>query len=214
MISMNKMKLLISRYLIVAAGIISLFSCHTNSAEMKGQELTNKVEQKEEDVVFGDDAAPKTIFLYASYQCDYCRYFFSRTYPELKMNFLDNGKLKLVVKWVDFDENPQMMYALQAASCIGRFGVYEKYHQLLLVNPAVVFTEDFTQLIDDIMQDNSEIAECILNNNNYEYIRSNVKEFRENKLTGTPTYLLNNHAYSGFISYSNFKKIIEKEFNL
>ncbi len=119
-----------------------------------------------------------------------------------------------MVKWVDFSENPQILYALQAASCIGRFGVYEKYHQLLLVNPSVVFTEDFAQLIDDIMQDNSEIAECILNNNNYEYIRSNIKEFHENKLTGTPTFILNNHAYSGFISYENFKKILKKEFNL
>ena len=191
-----------------------MLSCKTKPAEMKGQVLTNKVEQKEEDVVFGDFDAPQTIFLYASYDCDYCRYFFSRTYPELKTNFLDNGKLKLVVKWVDFDENQQMMYALQAASCIGRFGVYEKYHQLLLVNPDVVFTDDFSQLIDDIMQDNSEIAECILNNNDYKYIRSNMKEFRENKLTGTPTFVLNNHAYSGFISYENFKKLIEKEFNL
>ncbi len=211
---MNKMKPLILIYSILIAGIFFLVSCQSNSAKMKGQLLTHKVEQKEEDVVFGDFVASQTIFLYASYDCDYCRYFFSRTYPDLKTNFLDNGKLKLVVKWVDFDENQQMMFALQAASCIGRFGVYEKYHQLLLVNPAVVFTEDFTQLIDDIMEDNSEIAECILNNTDYEYIRSNVNEFRENKLTGTPTFVMNNHAYSGFISYENFKKLIDKEFNL
>ena len=208
------MKLLILKYLVLVFGIIFLVSCKSNPAEPNGQELTNKVELKEEDVIFGDFSAPKTIFLYASYQCDYCRYFFSRTYPELKENFLDNGKLNLVVKWVDFDENQQMMYALQAASCIGRFGVYEKYHQLLLVNPDVVFTADFLQLIDDIMQDNSQIAACILNNTDYKYIRENVKEFRENKLTGTPTFVLNNHAYSGFISYDNFRKLIDKEFNL
>ena len=194
--------------------IFFLVSCKSNPAEIKGQVLTHRVDQKEEDVVFGDYAAPKTIFLYASYDCDYCRYFFSRTYPDLKTNFLDNGKLKLVVKWVDFDDNQQMMYALQAASCISRFGVYEKYHQLLLVNPTVVFTSDFTQLINDIMQDNSEIAECILNNTDYEFIRSNVAEFRDNKLTGTPTFVMNNHAYSGFFSYDNFKKLINKEFDL
>ncbi len=198
---------------VIIIGVLFVFSCKT-SPEKKTQVLANKVEQKAEDVVFGDDAASKTVFLYASYNCDYCRYFFSRTYPELKTNFLNKEKFKLVVKWVDFSENPQILYALQAASCIGRFGVYEKYHQLLLVNPSVVFTEDFAQLIDDIMQDNSEIAECILNNNNYEYIRSNIKEFHENKLTGTPTFILNNHAYSGFISYENFKKILKKEFNL
>ena len=43
------------------------------------------------------------------------------TYPELKKNYLDTGKLKLVVKWLDFGERPQMLNALQAASCISRY---------------------------------------------------------------------------------------------
>lgn len=187
----------------------SLVSCQSGSSV---KTLKNEVVQKTGDVVLGDYEAPQTIFLYASYHCDYCRYFFSRTYPELKTNYLDKGKLKLVIKWVDFSDNPQVLYALQAASCIGRFGVYEKFHQLLLLNPDVVFTEDFAQLVDDIMEDNLEIAECILQNNDYEYLRSNVIEFNKNELTGTPTFVINNHVYSGFTSYENFEKIIVKEF--
>lgn len=198
----------------IILGMLLLSTCRTKTREKPFETLIHEVEQQDEDVVFGYDASPETVFMYASYHCDFCRYFFSRTYPDLKTNFLDNGKLKLVVKWVDFQDNQQVLYALQAASCIGRFGVYEKYHQLLLVNPEVVFTEDFAQLIDDIMEDNSEIAQCILQNNDYEYLRTNVKEFRENNLSGTPTFVLNNHAYSGFISYDNFVKLIKKEFNI
>ena len=193
---------------------LSLVSCQSKSPGNSYKTIQHKVQQNTGDVVFGDDGASKTVFMYASYHCDFCRYFFSRTFPELKKNFLDNGKLKLVVKWVDFNDNPQVWYALQAASCIGRFGVYEKYHQLLLVNPDVVFTEDFARLIDDIMEDNSEIAECILQNNEYAYLRENVKEFRENNLTGTPTFVLNNHAYNGFISYENFKKLVDRELDI
>lgn len=192
----------------------SLDSCKSNSSDKSFITIHNEIIQKTSDVIFGDDGAPQTIFLYASYNCDYCRYFFSRTYPELKTNFLDTGKLKLVVKWLDFDENPQIMKSLQAASCIGQFGVYEKFHQLLLVNPSVVFTEDFALLIDDIMQDNLEIEECILQNNDYAYLRLNVSEFRKNEFAGTPTFVMNNHAYSGFISYINFEKLVAKEFNL
>jgi protein-disulfide isomerase len=192
----------------------SLDSCKSNSAGESVITIKNEITQKPEDVIFGNDDAAHTVFLYASYNCDYCRYFFSKTYPELKTNFLDTGKLKLVVKWLNFDENIQVMQALQAASCIGQFGVYEKFHQLLLVNPTVVFTEDFAELIDGIMQDNSEIEECILQNNEYAYLRSNVSEFRENKFKGTPTFVMNKHAYRGFISYINFKKLLAKEFNL
>ncbi len=194
--------------------MVGLFSCRSKSPDKKRKTLEYKVLQNTGDVILGDDAAPDTIFLYASYHCKFCRYFFSRTYPGLKENFLDNGKIKLVVKWLDFNDNPQVLYALQAAGCISRFGVYEKFHQLLLVNPDVVFTNDFAKLVDDIMDDNPEIAQCILQNADYAYLRKNVKEFRKNGLTGTPTFVINNSAYSGFISYDNFEKLIKQEFNM
>lgn len=194
--------------------LAGLVSCKSGTSEKKAQDVKKEVVRKPEDVVFGNPQAPYSVFMYASYLCDFCRYFFSRTFPELEKNYLEKGALNLVVKWVDFNENPQMLYALQAASCIARFGVYEKYHRLLMVNPDVVFTGEFMQLIDDIMEDNQEIAQCVLQNGDYAYLRSNVKEFRENNFSGTPTFVLNNHAYSGFISYDNFKKLIKKEFNL
>lgn len=198
---------------LVIASVAGLNSCRTKSSVKSFDSVKHEVLQKTGDVVLSDNSAAHTVFMYASYNCDFCRYFFSQTYPDLKANYLDNGKIKLVVKWVDFNDNPEVLYSLQAASCISRFGVYEKFHQLLLVNPDVVFTEDFAQLIDDIMEDNAEIAECILQNNEYKYLRGNVKEFRDNNLSGTPTFVLNNHAYSGFISYDNFVKLLRKEFD-
>ena len=199
---------------LVVTVLVGLNSCRPKTSRNTGETLEHEVLQKTGDVILSDDSAPHTVFMYASYNCDFCRYFFFQTYPELKENYLDNGKLKLVVKWVDFTENPRVLYSLQAASCISRFGVYEKFHQLLLVNPDVVFTEDFAQLIDDIMEDNAEIAECILHNNEYAYLRGNVREFRDNNLTGTPTFVLNNRTYSGFISYENFVKLLKKEFDI
>jgi len=194
--------------------LLILAACHSGKTEQQSITLKNPVQEQEGDVVFGAETAPFTVFMYASYHCTYCRYFFSKTFPELKTNFLDKGKVKLVIKWVDFQDNPQVLKALQAASCISRFGEYEKYHELLLVNPDVVFTEDFDLLLDDIMQRNESIAECILNDPEYTYLRSNVKEFRENNLSGTPTFILNKQAYSGFISYENFVKLLNKEFKI
>lgn len=189
-------------------------SCQPGTSEQKKTALAKEISVNAEDVLFGNPTAPATVFMFASYNCNYCRYFFSRTFPELKKNYLDKGKVKLVVKWVDFQDNPQILRSLQVASCISRFGVYEKYHELLLVNPEVVFTNEFVELVDDIMEKNEEIAECVLNDPEYTYLRQNVKEFRENNLNGTPTFILNNHVYSGFISYDNFVTLLNKELNL
>ncbi|GET22833.1 protein-disulfide isomerase [Prolixibacter denitrificans] len=207
---MNK---IVKRYLVLGLSLLLVAACH-NSKAPKPVTLKNTVTEKPEDVVFGNKDARATVFMYASYQCTYCRYFFARTYPELKKNYLDTGKLKLVVKWLDFGERPKMLNALQAASCISRYGIYDKFHELMIVNPAVVFTPKFDDLLDTIMEHNPVIAECILDNDNYAYLRGNVSEFRANKLTGTPTFVMNNRAYKGYYSYENFKKILEKEFQL
>ncbi len=193
--------------------ILATSGCQQKSSEKQGILLENNILEKDEDVLFGSPAAEATVFMYASYDCTYCRLFFSQTLPELEKKYLDPGKLKLLIKFLDFDENTEVLTALQAASCISRFGVFEKFHPLLVVNPEVVFTADFDLLLDDIMEDNSEIAECILQNNNFEYLRSNLKEFRANDLKGTPTFVFNNKAYRGFLSFEEFEQVLKNEFN-
>ncbi|WP_163715714.1 thioredoxin domain-containing protein [Mangrovibacterium lignilyticum] len=170
------------------------------------------VTDREEDVVFGDVKAPQEIIMYSSYDCKFCRKFFATTYPELREKYLDTGKVKLVVKWLDFGERPEMLNALQAASCISRFGVYEKFHELLNFNPAVVYTPEFEELLGDIMQRNQFIAECIVNNNNYEYLKSNLREFSENEIPGTPAFILNTNIYTGYRSFDRLESIMINEF--
>ena len=176
--------------------------------------MDKKITQHKNDIVFGINTAPHTIFLYASYNCRYCRFLFSRTFPELEKQYVNNGKIKVVIKFVELSENPHSLYALKAASCIYKFGHYKPLHKLLLTNPSVVATNEFDELINDIMAENDKIAECILSNNDYLYLKHNISEFRGNKLSGTPCMIINNHVYSGFMSYENLNKVIKKEFNL
>ncbi len=199
------------QYLVLLEVAVGLFACNPKS-KPAGFTTVEPVVQQDDDVVFGSYDAENTIFLYASYHCNYCRYFFSRTFPELKEKYLDNGSVKLVVKWMDLSDNPQILNALQAAVCISKYGVYDKFHELLLVNPDVVFEAEFQDLLDDIMQHNEAIAECMLHNNDYSYLRSNVTAFRDRGLKGTPTFVLNDHAYSGYMSFGTLEKVMKTEF--
>ncbi len=192
--------------------IIGLYACD-NTSKREFVEVGEEIVQEPEDVVFGNDTASHSVFLYASYNCKYCRFLFSRTIPKLKEKYLDKNTVKVVVKFVELSENADSFYALNAAGCIYRFGQYEKFHELLLANPAVVITDDFYSLVDDIMSENPDIAQCITENQDYSYLKKNIKDFRNFKFTGTPTMVINNHAYSGYISFENLDKIIEREFN-
>ena len=184
-----------------------------NKSTLRYRNLESEISQHAEDVVFGNDTCSSTLFLYASYNCQYCRYLFSMTFPELTERYLDKGLLKVVVKWVDFTENPRIMEALQAGSCIYQFGKYQKYHDLLLANPNVIGTEDFQELLNDIMAKNETIAQCILNNNDYKHLKENLKEFRAYKFSGTPTMVINKHVYKGFMTFEKLDEMLKRELN-
>lgn len=188
-------------------------SC-SNKKNKTFQLIETELVQKPQDVVFGSNDASHTLFLYASYNCKFCRYLFLKTFPKLKENYLDKGILKVVIKWTEFSEDEKSMYSLNVGSCVYQHGTYETYHKLLLTNPTVIAGDDFQELVFDLMEDNNEIAECILNNTDYSYLRNNIKEFRKLGFTGTPTMVMNKHAYGGYVSFEHLNSIIKKEFNL
>ncbi|SMO65179.1 Protein-disulfide isomerase [Saccharicrinis carchari] len=185
-----------------------------NAQEQGVRRIEAILQQNAEDIVFGNETAKHTIFLYASYNCQYCRYLFSRTFPGLKENYLDKGLVKVVLKFVDFGEDPQTQYALKAASCIYRHGNYHKFHELLLADPAIVASEKFRALVDDIMAENTDIAQCVLSKPDSDFLKNNLKEFREHQFTGTPTMVINKHVYTGFVSFEKIDAIIKKEFEM
>lgn len=169
--------------------------------------------ENELDIVFGQDSASLKVFLFSSYNCSFCRKFFENVYPELKTDFIDKGKVKLVIKPVELSRNKSIINSLQIAVCVNEYGNFEKLHQLLLAEPTVVYTPEFKNVIDELTEKDLFVAECMYGGKSEKYIANNVSTFLNLKLTGTPTFVINNKIYKGYKDYDRFKKMIEKELN-
>jgi protein-disulfide isomerase len=48
--------------------------------------------------VLGKSDAPVTMVEFTDYQCPYCGRFEATTFPEIKKNFIDTGKMRLIVR--------------------------------------------------------------------------------------------------------------------
>ena len=167
------------------------------------------IQKHENDIVWGSASAPVTMYVFASYQCRFCTLFFKEVFPKIKENHIDPGHVQLILKLVDLPENQKMMRALQAVACVNKFGQPDKLHELLLYNSNVVFTNDFELLIDDYIIGNPDIGNCLINHEDYQYIRNNNDEFRENQFSGIPTFVIENKVYSGFRDYEKFEAIFQ-----
>jgi protein-disulfide isomerase len=163
------------------------------------------------DIVWGSANAPLTMIVYSSYQCKFCTLFFEKTFPDLKRKYVDTKQVKVVLKLINLREIPEMMQAIQASVCVNQFADFGKFHELLLSNYEVVYSQEFKILLDDFIAANPDIAQCLIQHNNYAYVRRNNNEFREYNFTGTPTFVIGNDVYSGFRKAEWFEEIFQKQ---
>ncbi|MGM0376336.1 MAG: DsbA family protein [Bacteroidota bacterium] len=201
----TKTALVISAILMILI-VIKLYQSIKND-NPETQILQQKIEIQENDIIFGSDKAPLTMFVFSDYNCKYCKRFFNEVLPKIQKQYIETGKLKLVLKLVVLRESPEWMEASQAVMCANQVSGFEEMHKLLVFNSKVVFTENFQTLMDDIIADNPDMAKCLLQHNDYKYIKQNNADFRNNNMQGTPTFVIGNEMYPGYRSFEKFEVI-------
>ncbi|HDP75502.1 MAG TPA: hypothetical protein ENN49_06470 [Bacteroidales bacterium] len=162
------------------------------------------------DITFGSDSAQLAIYAYISYHCGYCRLFFTEVYPELEKEFIATGKVQLVLKLVEHSNNADRLNEVKTAVCINRYGYYGKLHELLVTNSSVIYTDEFRDMVNHFIDSDPLVAECILGNESLEYILQIRNEFDKFGFTGTPTFVIGNRVYKGYMPYDQFKSILLK----
>lgn len=86
--------------------------------------------------VEGNKNAPVTMIEFSDYECPFCKRHFVQTFPSLKKDYIDSGKVKLVYRNLIAvpSHNPAAMREAIAALCAKEQGgdtVYFKYHDLV-----------------------------------------------------------------------------------
>jgi len=74
------------------------------------------VEEALKDSVVGDANAPVTLIEYSSLACPHCASFHINTLPEIKKNYIDTGKVKMIVR--DFPIGGPAYAAAMMARCV------------------------------------------------------------------------------------------------
>jgi len=171
------------------------------------------LENRPLDIVFGDHNASLEIYMYSSYSCSYCSLFFTDVFPKIKNKYIDSGKVKLIMRLTVKSSNVDVQDAMKAAVCISKYGNYEYLHELLLTDSKVVATHEFRDMINDFINRDVFVAECILGQEAEEYLNQNLTDFNTLGLKGTPTFIVGNRIYTGFQDFEKFDKIIENNLN-
>ena len=127
-----------STFLLLAVVVIGFFVVSNNDTTTTTgdvaagtQEPTAAKATVDDAAMQGNDDAPVTIIEFSDYQCPFCRKFWVETYPQIKSEYIETGKVKLVFRDFPLTSIHTMAQASgEAAECVREKGGDEAYFKM------------------------------------------------------------------------------------
>lgn len=168
------------------------------------------------DVVLGDENAPVTVIEYASFTCPHCAAFHQQTWPKVKAEYIDTGKVKFILREVYFDRYG--LWASMVARCGGERAFYPLADQLLKKQQSWTGAPE-DQIGQEIAKigrmnglSNEQLNACL---SDEEYARALIERYQEfaakDEVTSTPTFIIAGEAHKGNLPFEDFAQLIDAE---
>ena len=145
---------------------------------------------------FGSEDAPIKVVEFSDYGCGYCRRFHTETFPTLRANYIETGKVQW--KYVTYVSGmfANGMVAAYAAECAGEQDLFTPMSELLyerqpdwksMGEPYPVFEE----LAQEVGLNTEDFRACIAEQRPRPRVRSGILSGARLGVRGTPSFLVN-----------------------
>lgn len=199
-----------------ATGKVIKTAPSTNPSIQNSKQVTFDLK---DEPFLGNKDAPVTIVEFTDLQCPFCRRAFVTTFPQLKKEYIENGKVLYVVKDFPLSFHPSALPAAIYANCANEQGKYWEVHDAIFNNQqkqgfgTIQFSEnDIKQWISGIDGlDMKKLEACVKSGKYEKEIRQDISEGIAAGVGGTPTFFINGREVVGAQPYSVFKQIIDSE---
>ena len=163
------------------------------------------------DPVLGNKDAPVTIVSFEDYQCPYCGRAFQQTFPLLKKDYVDTGKVKMVFRDYPLPFHPNAEPAAEASECAHEQGKFWEFHDGLFNNQESLGTEFYMKLAGDLKLDTAKFKQCIESGKYKQEVQDDFSYGSQVGVSGTPTFFVNGIMLVGAQPYQAFQQVIEAE---
>ena len=140
--------------------------------------------------ILGSPDAPFTMVEYSDTQCPFCKKFQDTAFEEIRKNYIDTGKLRLVMRDLPLDFHPNAMRAAVAARCAGEEGQFWKMRDTLVANNTKLSEEDIAGYAKDLHLDAPKFHACLASNKYKAQIDKEGAEAAALNISGTPSFVI------------------------
>lgn len=165
----------------------------------------------DDDAVRGDPDAPVTIIEFSDYECPFCGRFYTQTLDQIKTNYIDTGKVKMVYRDFPLSFHPNAQKAAEAAECAGEQDKYFEMHDMLFDDQQSLNIDSYKKYAGELGLDQEEFDECLDSDAMADEVRKDFQDGQAAGVTGTPGFFINGKILTGAQPFSAFEAAIEAE---
>lgn len=221
--------------ILVSGGVIKFGSPSTAPAAAQPQAAqpqpapapTSAKLSLDDDPILGDKNAVVTLIEFSDYECPFCKRHFDQTYPQLKKDYIDTGKVKLVYRDYPLPfHDPMATYEAQAANCSREQGgdtAYFKMHDEIFKrttsNGNGLTKDGVRKIAADLGLNAGNIISCADADKYKEEVAKDIADGSAAGVSGTPSFFIGKSDSSGTIEgtilvgaqpYSAFQQVIDQ----
>ena len=118
----------------------------------------------DDDSILGDPNAPVTIIEFSDYECPFCARFYLNTLPQLKSEYIDTGKVRLIYRDfpLGFHQNAQKAAeATEVARELGGDNAFWKMHDKIFENQDALSENDLIKYAKEIGLNDAKFKEIL-----------------------------------------------------
>lgn len=166
----------------------------------------------------GDPNAPITLVEYSDYQCPFCQRHSLETFPQLKSEFIDTGRIRYEFRDFPIPSLHPLAYRLhEAARCAGSADGADGYwaaHDLFFVEKDRFFELTSEAAVDSEIQvafgesELPDVSDCLLNGEFADAVQADFAAGQAAGVTGTPAFFIEGYQISGAQPFATFAQAI------
>lgn len=184
---------------------------------------TNKTADPITDLVIGKTDAKATIIEYGDFKCPSCGQFHQEAGKQLRSEYIDGGKLKIVFRPLAII-GPDSERSAVGAYCANNQSKFAPYHDAVYDHmwnnyyksgnfsaefKDILTAEKLNEIATNAGLDSAGFSDCLSKAEAVQEVADNLKNAEADGLRGTPTFKIGDQIVTGPQPFSTFKTLVD-----
>lgn len=140
--------------------------------------------------VLGREDAPVSIIEFTDLQCPYCARFATQTFPEIRRNYIDTGKVRFAARDLPLPFHAFAVPAAVAARCAGEQGKFWEFREALFAVQSRLGTAPYDELARRFGMDVGRFDACRRDGRQEANVRADLALAQSQGIRSTPSFVI------------------------